>query len=451
MSFPTASPKLQAEFLRFLEQRLSNVESQLSISEKEREQLRATLTQTEKKLEVSDAALRELRRNAAAIAEAPHKPGDVAVRNELERMSRPLSEEEAVSRERLPGVFAHLQDSGQVLNETIEEMQSTDILLARLRTEMVDVEKARAEALADRDTAIAAEKECRQQLKTVTAELAAAKKTSLTLSSIPNSGQAGTSSDLKYDGGKAEFVEFNDKMRALPGPNQIIDLSSLVPVSLKTLSDQSRLEELYLSDVLNTEDVMIFEGQTIVWLPGSCHALQVGPMYQYDNRARVDNKWSVGPRIRSMGTVEFFHSYMSEIYYVGTYRAVEGPQDVRLTDIGDTSFVRSPADGFATLLAVKTASLVPERNHVAMTLPEMYRKGVMRLQVTGLQCVGFNHRLDAELHRKSLPPDEALPDNVPEASGSTSKRKRTSLSPNDDSDLGQGTDEPARKEARVAM
>jgi len=69
MSFPTASPQwLQEEFQEFLQQRYSNVKSQLSASEKERNELQVALAQAEKGLEASIIELKELRTTSAAFA-----------------------------------------------------------------------------------------------------------------------------------------------------------------------------------------------------------------------------------------------------------------------------------------------------------------------------------------------------------------------------------------------
>jgi len=189
-----------------------------------------------------------------------------------------------------------------------------------------------------------------------------------------------------------------------------------------------------------------------VWFPNSQHALLVHPVYKYDSSARTVNlKWSrCKPTALIRGTFELIHEYQDKCYYVGTYRALEGPKEIYYRDVSVRSFVRRGTDSLDTAMAHQTALFAPERNAVAITLPEMYRNGILKIQLVGLQCIGFNRRLDAELHRKSSPPDEALSDSILGADGPIQKRKRASRSSGSDSEGSTETEEPVCKEAKIS-
>lgn len=45
------------------------------------------------------------------------------------------------------------------------------------------------------------------------------------------------------------------------------------------------------------------------------------------------------------------------------------------------------------------AGSTPARNPVALGMPEMYQKGILTVQLLGLQRIGFNKEVDAEVHR----------------------------------------------------
>ncbi|KAH9915491.1 uncharacterized protein B0H18DRAFT_1041445 [Fomitopsis serialis] len=189
MSFnPTAlRPRLQTEFYEFLEQKLLSVESQLSTSEKERKELGVALTQTEKKLEASNAELKELRANAGAPVEVPPNKDETesteSLKNDLQQVSDLLARERA-RREEAERVTSETEAKVKTLADECAQSKST------YREDLVNKEETCSRAVAERVEAIAAETKCRQQLNNVKAELDAAKKEVSRLSTANHSTQS---------------------------------------------------------------------------------------------------------------------------------------------------------------------------------------------------------------------------------------------------------------------
>ncbi|KAH9915893.1 uncharacterized protein B0H18DRAFT_1124573 [Fomitopsis serialis] len=494
MSIP-ASPRLQTEFLHFLEQKLLNVETQLRASEQERNELQIALAQSESKHEASSKALEELRSNASEVrilfnvrtnvstmfipldrqpeligslrSELTHVYGLLSAEREHgTEMKRVLREMEAKT-----GTLANELDQSKIEFEQLKRQEREERLrqaakvkqsetsvhekdeqIMELRNKLATIETAHKKALVAHEGAIATENQLQRQLRDVSAEL---KTTKATLASSTASKPDTTRYKRDYgkskvlasgDGVSPEQVtKFKDKMLALPGPGETIDFSNLVPIELPLAERWKRIEELRKKQIVKHRDLT--SSGCLMWLPDSQHALLVFPIYRYRSTARMGAKWSRCETTGfAKGTYELFHDYQKKCYYVGTYQALEGPGDICVTEICVTSFVRSVAN-LHKAVAEQTEISAPDNNAVAITLPEMYRMGILKTQL----CIGFNHRLDAELHRKGPPFDEALPDSVLETDGPIQKRKRPSQSSGSDSEGStEETEEPACKEAKIS-
>ncbi|KAH9915898.1 uncharacterized protein B0H18DRAFT_79890 [Fomitopsis serialis] len=268
--------------------------------------------------------------------------------------------------------------------------------------------------------------------------------------------KAGASTQIPYSKGTQMFRSFMDRMRALPAPPVTVDLSTVLPVKLPPGSRR-------VSDCFH-EGISQFPRLTVndacMWLPDSQHALRVVPGFGYDSRPRC-RKWTpYVPRSATYipkGTFELFHTHDDDLYYVGTYKTVEGPRDIHLKVI-DTRLLAQldgtvVVDDLEEALTWQTAPKAPPTNAVARTIPEMYEMGILRVQVIGLQCVGFNHRLHEELHPKRMPSDDTSrksDTDVQRRRGSSAKRRSVSwldaLSSDDSIVLSDG--EPPSKRQR---
>ncbi|KAH9833492.1 uncharacterized protein C8Q71DRAFT_773718, partial [Rhodofomes roseus] len=399
MSFPTASPRLQTEFLHFLEQRLSSIESQLNASEKERDGLRSTLMQTKKRLEASNKEMEELRRSAADMRDHDNALKQVSAASFASERTRREETERLLSEAR-----AKLETVSGELAQSNADLQRRLVDSAHLQDKLAKAENARVVALAARDAATVTEKRLRQQLTKTTASLNYAnKKNNLSV-------KAKTSDEHRDDVGTHKFKQFKAKLSELPEPAERIDYPSLVPMQATRKILENWLAELRREGVLKQE-LDLIGGEDLMWFPNSHHAMQVVQMHEYDPIDCICN-WS--ERCPEKGSserpYEVFRAEENQISYVGTYRVVEDLREIRLGDIMWKMFPGKTESAVAATLAQQTACDAPQTNAVAETLPELYSKGIMQVEVIGYQCVGFNRRLDEELHKKAPPPAETSPE-----------------------------------------
>ena len=83
----------------------------------------------------------------------------------------------------------------------------------------------------------------------------------------------------------------------------------------------------------------VHESNSAMWFSSSCHGLLVFPQCAYVSAGRAGRKWGsfqhwVLNRLVNKGAcVEVFQNYLNQNYYVGTYKVLQGPTDVRLPDL----------------------------------------------------------------------------------------------------------------------
>ncbi|KAH9915490.1 uncharacterized protein B0H18DRAFT_95898 [Fomitopsis serialis] len=78
----------------------------------------------------------------------------------------------------------------------------------------------------------------------------------------------------------------------------------------------------------------------------------------------------------------------------------------------------------------------------------MYQMGILRAEVIGLQCIGFNHRLNEELHSSKSPSDDASLKSDTDGTPLSSllKRRKRPVAVVESSDDSQ----PPKKEAKIS-
>ncbi|KAJ7111745.1 hypothetical protein C8R44DRAFT_798570 [Mycena epipterygia] len=116
-----------------------------------------------------------------------------------------------------------------------------------------------------------------------------------------------------------------------------------------------------------------------------------GPTYRYD---RATKKWIKGSDLVSLhgGTRELFANYKAHIFYMGTYKC----HDLRtLCPEGtNTPFEISSQEIIDAAFGVRK----PQRcDHI---IKQCYPEGVIKVEATGLQCVGFNQQLYNSLRKR---------------------------------------------------
>jgi len=115
---------------------------------------------------------------------------------------------------------------------------------------------------------------------------------------------------------------------------------------------------------------------------------------------------------------------------------------IRLQDIDIEDFQRLdksvPNLDLGEVLAEETAQKAPLSNAVAKSIPEMYETGILRAEVTGLQCIGFNHRLNEELH-----PSKSHSNAMPRSSRLRQRKRPIAVAESSD-------EEPPKKEAKIS-
>ncbi|EPS96622.1 hypothetical protein FOMPIDRAFT_99349, partial [Fomitopsis schrenkii] len=436
MHFLTESPKLQSEFLQFLEHKLLDLEEQLSAAGKEKDELRAALSQTQQELNKSNHALETLRKEAGGAAVALPSVDQEALLESLKDELRQASEDHLTERvhrtkaesslsetvSELEHLTTELERSRRLVRELQEQQRSAQTVhvgekdeletqVAQLHEQLKTVEASCAKANAERDQniaaydkAISAEKQAKQKLADTQTQLDAATKdlsaVMLRLSEQMKLVEKGDISRLK-------LREFQDKMCSLPvppGPG-LVDFKTLKPITIPTPELQKRITSLTLRKVIYYR---IHESNSVMWFPSSCHGLLVCPQSSYYSGGRGE-KWGDYPHwllslLDNKNGVEVFHKHLGQDYYMGTYKVVQGPIDIRLPDLASVRFVGKDLEFLESQLAKATAGATPEKSPVALTLPEMYTKGILAVQLLGLQRIGFNEKVDEEVHLTKMPP-----------------------------------------------
>ncbi|KAH9911298.1 uncharacterized protein B0H18DRAFT_1218373 [Fomitopsis serialis] len=398
MSFSPAAPRprLQTEFYEFLEQKLLNVESQLSASEKERDALGVALTQAEKKLEASNVELNELRTNAAASIEALSNKDEVAhstalLRQDLQRVSDLLARErarreEAVSfavylslvgnakgyhEERvtseteakvktLVDKLAQCNSANEELKKKCSQESATQLTKitrleattkdmekenTRLREEVVNKEKICSRAVAERAEAIAAETECRRQSNYVKSELDAVKKVifcrthrllTLIIFQEISSLRTALNSITASTSDQLDLHSSAVKLRGF-----VDDLRALpapaVAIDLAALTPVEIPASQHVSEILSG-----LRRRGV--LTGFEMTLSDNLLWLPNSNHAITKWWRYTRCIKSKETREIFHTSHGKLYYVGTYQRVElGLDNIQLEAIDIKLFQVSKA------------------------------------------------------------------------------------------------------------
>ena len=95
----------------------------------------------------------------------------------------------------------------------------------------------------------------------------------------------------------------------------------------------------------------------------------------------------------------------------------------------------------AASLAQETAQGTPEKNAVAVTLPEMYSKGLLTVRLLGLQRIGFNEKVNAEMYPPSKATSNSPAKRVPDPKGDSGKNKAAEAKPTGPSEGEEQSDE----------
>ncbi|KAH9915900.1 uncharacterized protein B0H18DRAFT_79945 [Fomitopsis serialis] len=228
-----------------------------------------------------------------------------------------------------------------------------------------------------------------------------------------------------------------------------------MPIEMSDHLISRTIAQLRQKDVLKTSRMTVDD--TVMGLPNSPHALCILPLFAYGSDCYSEEWSSYSREIKSKETRELFRTHHGKTYYIGTYQAVEGLalSDIRLEDV-DTKLLKTfdrTAKGvdLEAGLTRLTTPAVSSKNSVAQTVPQMYQLGILRVAVVGLQYVGFNQRLNEELHPRDPPSGEASADVDSDSETSLSlvprglKQRKRRLLLDSSSD-----EEPPHKEAKVS-
>ncbi|KAH9833495.1 uncharacterized protein C8Q71DRAFT_909533, partial [Rhodofomes roseus] len=374
------NPRLQTEFLEFLQQKLSNVESQLSDSEKDKVQLRTALVQVEDELAGTRSALEEVRRNK--------------VENTFLQRSELLATTER-----------HLADAKAKLQSMEAEREQTRDKIKRLqRHKDTELEVLRNEVTKLKEAAELQETQSSQTLNDLQGQLSAAQTAFEEAVTARNAAVAAGAEKQELINEMSnklsnaqQFVLLRDKLLGSPAPENMANhLPCPVPSGIlwpKVFIRMMKFRETEQSAASPAPWYSLrLRDKHLVPLRNSHHALTVDPMHRYESsvRDRKFTSYPSGSQPRRDGRYEVFHEHGGKIYYMGTFLPLGSLQNVELDHMQLDSYCAHGSAVLVSWLAQETAGSAPSGNAVRTALPEMYRKGFMRLNVTGLQCVGFN-------------------------------------------------------------
>ncbi|KAH9833496.1 uncharacterized protein C8Q71DRAFT_773748 [Rhodofomes roseus] len=486
MSPSTSHPSLQSESVESLKQRLAIVERETAEDVKanppyfftsqqlelgvERDQLRSALAQAQKAQKASKSATQEpvqsnvddrsKSRKANSSKRELTKKSDVLsakedrrkveklakVETELQRRNeeiRQLDRSSKTEREALHQKISDITEAARLEAEDNEER------LNGLRKELQAAQEASAKAIAERDAAIAAQLATFQQANDVLLKLTSVQEEVLTLSRARN--HVDSSFDRPADKGRygeeLQLRSFMNKLLSLPSPGEMIH-PCRVPNDASSYPAFARVYDVYKAQSFGVmpsfEGWLKVSGNGLIRLKYSHRILLIQPAYTYDSRGQ--EKFTACPFLSVNDQAkEVLFQDGDHLYYIGTYKPLMPCENVQLGHLQSGSYiVRVPLriirmtmnhldmcffgreHGRESWLETGTVTYAAARNAVAIILPELYRKGFLRLNVIGLQCVGFNRHLYEAIHQNGSVSDEPLPGDVPDPSIRDSSQKRRS-------------------------
>ncbi|KAJ7101833.1 hypothetical protein C8R43DRAFT_242275 [Mycena crocata] len=196
--------------------------------------------------------------------------------------------------------------------------------------------------------------------------------------------------DLEFE--QAKVTQANAKyrkyMKALPLPENQPQFGDLEPICYR----ENNLHA-YLSQDPNAKSFL----NHLLYLPKrTMHMFDFqfvafGPTHRYDQATK---KWTEGSDLTSVhgGTRELFIDRKEFVYYMGTYKC----HDLRQLHPEGT---RSPAH--ISSPEIKDAALgVPRPSGYQKIVERCYPDGIIKVEATGLQCIGFNIQLYKSLRRR---------------------------------------------------
>ncbi|KAJ7500220.1 hypothetical protein B0H11DRAFT_1996685 [Mycena galericulata] len=184
-------------------------------------------------------------------------------------------------------------------------------------------------------------------------------------------------------------VEYRKYMATLPLPENFPQFTQLDPIGYK----DSNLHA-YLAQDATTKSFL----NHILYLPGRTthisgvdhNYLAFGPTQRYQ---RATKKWTQGSDLSGFygGTRELFVNRKEFIVYMGSYKC----HDLSALCPGGTSM-----PSFLSEQEIIDAALgIPWPTGHVKIIKQCFPDGVVRVEATGLQCVGFNHQLYDSLRR----------------------------------------------------
>ncbi|KAJ7486400.1 hypothetical protein B0H11DRAFT_1913681 [Mycena galericulata] len=182
-------------------------------------------------------------------------------------------------------------------------------------------------------------------------------------------------------------VEYRRYMAALPVPERLPHFAQLDPIGYKDSNLHAYLaQDPAAKSFLN--HILYLPGRTIL-ISGAAY-LAFGPTQRYQ---RTTQKWTEGSDLTGFhgGTRELFVNRKEFIVYMGSYKC----HDLSTLCPGGTSM---PA-GLSRKEILDAALGVPRPTGHAQIIKQCFPDGVIKVEATGLQCVGFNHQLYDSLRR----------------------------------------------------
>ncbi|PPR07065.1 hypothetical protein CVT26_005266 [Gymnopilus dilepis] len=134
----------------------------------------------------------------------------------------------------------------------------------------------------------------------------------------------------------------------------------------------------------------------IQWCANVQHAVAVGPFRMFDTKNGLWNRESIFGALYDKSFPLFYKSGFST-YYAGTYKAIKLVGRLPLDGFGDYTIFDDNLSLFALADAsVSRNSASKGTNHQPPTnsaIQALYRDGLLKVELLGLQCVGFDQKL----------------------------------------------------------